>query len=47
MKNLVLYIVSVHRKFFQNRFINEYTRKNKATLSSNSVGNDSVCMLVK
>ena len=33
MKNLRLHNVSIHRKFYQNRFINEYGRKKKAKIS--------------
>ena len=33
MNNLRFYIVSIHRKFYQNRFINECTRKKKAKIS--------------
>ena len=33
MKNLRLYNVSIHRNFYQNRFINEYARKKKAKIS--------------
>ena len=29
MKNLRLHDVSIHRNFYQNRFINEYARKKK------------------
>ena len=32
MKNLRLYNVSIHRIFYQNRFINEYARKKKAKI---------------
>ena len=33
MKNLCFYNVSIHRKFDQNRFINEYAKKKKAKIS--------------
>ena len=33
MKNLRLHNVSIHRNFYQNRFINEYDRKKKAKIS--------------
>ena len=33
MKNLRLHNVSIHRNFYQNRFINEYARKKKAKIS--------------
>ena len=32
MKNLRLHNVSIHRKFYQNRFINECARKKKAKI---------------
>ena len=33
MKNLRLHNVSIHRNFYQNKFINEYARKKKAKFS--------------
>ena len=33
MKNLRLYNVSIHRKFYQNRFINECAGKKKAKIT--------------
>ena len=32
MKNARLYIVSIHRNFYQNQFINECARKKKAKI---------------